>query len=301
MRAGLTGAVDYVRVEIASALKRDIPVIPVLIDGAGMPSEEDLPDDLKSLARRHALELRHTRFAADADAIVAALKDALPKRQKRWPLMAAAACLVAVLGLGSAFYFWRGPEPSPSLVSPSIVLTGVYRLSATDSSGNKYPGILAVTDEGSALVLTRWAKGVVGHGLGHLTGGKLVVDWGNSAPASYIVGARGIIGSTETAEPLALSSIETAPSLDGTYTAEGRYPDGRHYAGVVTISKQQNTYHLSWKIGSSSYEGNGELRGNVLIVDWGDSTPVVYAVGENGRLVGLWRSGLGEETLIPNQ
>ena len=111
-----------------------------------------------------------------------------------------------------------------------------------------------------------------------------------------------MIGSTETAEPVAVSSIETAPSLEGTYTAEGRNPDGLHYAGVVTISKQQNTYHLSWKIGSSSnYEGNGELRGNVLIVDWGDSSPVVYAVGKNGRLVGLGRSGLGEETLIPNQ
>ena len=102
-------------------------VIPVLVHGAEMPAKGELPEDLKSLTRRQALELRHTRFASDAEAIVAALKDALPKRQKRWPLMAAAACLVAVLGLGSAFYFWRGPEPSPSLVSPSLVLTGVYR------------------------------------------------------------------------------------------------------------------------------------------------------------------------------
>jgi hypothetical protein len=213
----LQGDRDYVRIEIAAALKRDIPVIPVLINGADMPVEDELPEDLKSLSRRHALELLHTRFAADADAIAAALKDALPKRKSRWPYMAAA-CLVAVLGLGSAFYFWRGPEPSPSLVSPSLVLTVVYRLSETDSSGNKCPGILAVTNEGFALVLTRWAKGVVGHALGHLTGGKLVVDWGTSAPASYIVGAKGIIGSTaETAEPVALSSMKTASSLEGTY------------------------------------------------------------------------------------
>jgi hypothetical protein len=157
----LQGDRDYVRIEIAAALKRDIPVIPVLINGADMPVEDELPEDLKSLSRRHALELLHTRFAADADAIAAALKDALPKRKSRWPYMAAA-CLVAVLGLGSAFYFWRGPEPSPSLVSPSLVLTVVYRLSETDSSGNKCPGILAVTNEGFALVLTRWAKGVVG-------------------------------------------------------------------------------------------------------------------------------------------
>src|SRR5580700_217902 len=52
---------DYVRIELASALKRDIAVIPVLVDGAMMPAEERLSDDLKPLARRHALELRHTR------------------------------------------------------------------------------------------------------------------------------------------------------------------------------------------------------------------------------------------------
>ena len=60
---------DSVRVELASALQRDIAVIPVLVDGAVMPSEDSLPDNLKALSRRHAIELRHTRFNADADAI----------------------------------------------------------------------------------------------------------------------------------------------------------------------------------------------------------------------------------------
>ena len=45
---------DFVRIEIAHALKRGIPVIPVLVNGAQMPSESNLPDTLKSLARRHA-------------------------------------------------------------------------------------------------------------------------------------------------------------------------------------------------------------------------------------------------------
>src|SRR5580704_5495537 len=49
---------DYVRIELASALKRGIPVIPILTDGGMMPPEEDLADDLKPLVRRHALELR---------------------------------------------------------------------------------------------------------------------------------------------------------------------------------------------------------------------------------------------------
>ena len=81
---------DYVRIEIASALKRDIAVIPVLLDGTTMPSEESLPDNLKSLVRRQALELRHTRFAADADAIIHALEAVVPRRSVPWTWSVAA-------------------------------------------------------------------------------------------------------------------------------------------------------------------------------------------------------------------
>jgi hypothetical protein len=38
---------DFVRIETASALRRDIPVIPVLVRGASMPTAEQLPEDLK--------------------------------------------------------------------------------------------------------------------------------------------------------------------------------------------------------------------------------------------------------------
>src|SRR5262249_18755722 len=61
---------DHVRMELATALKREIPVIPLLVNGTAMPSEDDLPEDLKSLAHRHGLELRHSRFAADSEAVV---------------------------------------------------------------------------------------------------------------------------------------------------------------------------------------------------------------------------------------
>lgn len=43
---------DILRQEIAIGLKRDIHVIPVLIDGAKMPKKKDLPDDLKPLTER---------------------------------------------------------------------------------------------------------------------------------------------------------------------------------------------------------------------------------------------------------
>lgn len=47
---------DFVRLEVAESLKR-VRVFPVLVNGAEMPGEDDLPDPLKPLARRQALEL----------------------------------------------------------------------------------------------------------------------------------------------------------------------------------------------------------------------------------------------------
>ena len=68
---------DFVRLEVAAALAAGLRVIPLLIDGAAMPTEAQLPDDLRPLARRNALEIDNTRFAADIERLVAALRDAL--------------------------------------------------------------------------------------------------------------------------------------------------------------------------------------------------------------------------------
>jgi hypothetical protein len=56
---------DFVRKEIAAALKRKIPVTPVLLRDARMPAQEELPDDLKELAFREGFALRHQRWDDD--------------------------------------------------------------------------------------------------------------------------------------------------------------------------------------------------------------------------------------------
>jgi hypothetical protein len=68
---------DFVRIEIATALKRGIRVIPVLVEGVLMPRPADLPDDLKSLVRRQALRVTHERFRADSQRLASAVKRAL--------------------------------------------------------------------------------------------------------------------------------------------------------------------------------------------------------------------------------
>src|SRR5207344_107230 len=55
---------DVVRREIAAALRHGILVVPVLVGGAPMPGEEDLPEDLASLATRNAVQLDDARWSS---------------------------------------------------------------------------------------------------------------------------------------------------------------------------------------------------------------------------------------------
>src|SRR5215472_5040041 len=56
---------DYVRLEIETALKRDIVLTPVLVKGAQMPDAEELPAEIRDLAYRNAFELTVNRWASD--------------------------------------------------------------------------------------------------------------------------------------------------------------------------------------------------------------------------------------------
>jgi TIR domain-containing protein len=68
---------DFVRMEIGIALRRGIPVIPVLVDGAAMPKSTDLPRDLQAIVRRQAVE--HNHFTRDAELIISAINHAFGK------------------------------------------------------------------------------------------------------------------------------------------------------------------------------------------------------------------------------
>jgi len=58
---------DFVRLEIEAALARDVRVIPILVEDAVMPSQEELPESLVGLARRQALRMRRDSFRSDAE------------------------------------------------------------------------------------------------------------------------------------------------------------------------------------------------------------------------------------------
>lgn len=68
---------DFVRLEIESALKHGIRVIPLLIEGATMPPPAELPATLASIVFRQAVTLTATHRRYDAEHLVKAVERAL--------------------------------------------------------------------------------------------------------------------------------------------------------------------------------------------------------------------------------
>ncbi len=65
---------DVLRYELESALGRDLLVVPVLMDDASPPRQNQLPETLRTLARRQALPLRHSTWHTDLQPLVRAIR-----------------------------------------------------------------------------------------------------------------------------------------------------------------------------------------------------------------------------------
>ena len=95
---------DYVRLELATALRHGLPVVPVLLGGAKLPPPEALPDDVKLLTRRQAVVLHDETWHQDVDGLLRSLQSEVdgpvpqPNRRRR----AAAALGVGVAVLAGA-------------------------------------------------------------------------------------------------------------------------------------------------------------------------------------------------------
>ena len=61
---------DWVRLEVAAALRRDVLVVPVLVDGARLPDPASLPEELRALCGRNACELSDLRWSFDVRELV---------------------------------------------------------------------------------------------------------------------------------------------------------------------------------------------------------------------------------------
>jgi hypothetical protein len=81
---------DFIRFEIEGALQRNVPVIPVLVDGATMPHADELPDAIKNLARRQGIEISHNHFDSDVERLTDALVRIGKKHRRSQPNVVAA-------------------------------------------------------------------------------------------------------------------------------------------------------------------------------------------------------------------
>ncbi len=114
---------DFVRLETAAALSRDIPVVPVLVQDAVMPTAQELPDALKELAFRNGTELTHARWDSDVKLLIEDLKP-----------------------------FLETPAPDPVASQPARDLTSVAAARVTTPDGDR-PARRSLWAAGAAAVV----------------------------------------------------------------------------------------------------------------------------------------------------
>lgn len=78
---------DFVRLEIEGALDAGIPVVPVLVEGAAMPTAAQLPAALAGFARCQAVELSDSRWRYDTDRLIALLQSRYAIESEQAPLL----------------------------------------------------------------------------------------------------------------------------------------------------------------------------------------------------------------------
>ncbi len=134
---------DTVRQEVATALQRQMRVFPVLVGGAQMPAEEDIPPELQGLCRRNALHITEQDWDEDYAKLLRAIEVSLGMRpsqpnggrtssRTKW-LWAGTGALAALIVL--AVYGTNHAQPGPVT---NIPVPGGG--SATPAGGSATPG-----------------------------------------------------------------------------------------------------------------------------------------------------------------
>jgi Phage tail sheath protein subtilisin-like domain/TIR domain len=103
---------DYVRAEIQLALEREIPVLPVLVQGASMMDSSDLPSELAGLTDAQAVRLDTKYFDRDIQDLYQFIDTVVEFRGELPTLDASQTAVGGFIGLTS-----EGPPDEPLLVS----------------------------------------------------------------------------------------------------------------------------------------------------------------------------------------
>lgn len=119
---------DFIRLETGTALRRKIRVVPVLVGGAVMPHADELPDELKSLTRRQAIDINHKQWESSSGELIRALEGILTAG-------------IAATDPASSQPMPIAPKASTSTPTPTPARTGPAMASApVDAAGPTAPG-----------------------------------------------------------------------------------------------------------------------------------------------------------------
>jgi hypothetical protein len=164
-RRRLDDSNDWVRIEVVAALRRNVLVVPVLVEGARLPDPASLPEELRPLCQRHACELSDLRWAFDVGELVRDLEKVVrsPKRfpgvkDKRLRWLAGSAIVVALfvgMALFGPIVLRKHATVKPPAMAESPVATGTISSPGEKQAGSKEPIITnpPVVDKGNRINL----------------------------------------------------------------------------------------------------------------------------------------------------
>ena len=161
-RRRLDNPADFVRQEIAAGLKRKIPITPLLLQGAQMPTAEQLPESIGELAYRSGFELSHKRWDSDVQELMkrlglaapadtpadggahsAAASSPPPRKSRFATWFATAALAIVALAIAGGGFLYRGKsgqdrntEASKSEIAPPAKVTAAN--AAESAKGREY-------------------------------------------------------------------------------------------------------------------------------------------------------------------
>jgi hypothetical protein len=113
---------DLVRLEIATALKQGIRVIPVLVEGASLPQRDDLPEDIKNLVEHQHRILRPQNWADDAKGLIRIIEQVLKRNYPYSLFFGALAGLISGTIVGVSYYLTNQEDVPPT----RIIYSGLF-------------------------------------------------------------------------------------------------------------------------------------------------------------------------------
>lgn len=190
----LEASSDFVRIEVAAALERGVPVVPLLVQGATMPDARDLPDEIRELAFRNGTTIKSDPdFRADMQRLIRGLRGSMestpvevsiePEHRAEPPPQADESRSLQIRTFGTWSYRPAGDAAAEwvgtTVPATVVVYPGeeVYRLRAGyDVQGNKQDE--RWPDDEQLAVLVEDLAGLESFRSLDLTGGESITDDG---------------------------------------------------------------------------------------------------------------------------